>query len=84
MLSVLLIPLTLSLSLAKTESKNFTPEQLADVEQIKKQALNSELAWQLVESLTTKVGPRMPGTSGDKAGVNWAVKNFKLLGFDKV
>jgi hypothetical protein len=36
MLSVLLIPLTLSLSLAKTESKNFTPEQLADVEQIKK------------------------------------------------
>lgn len=84
MLSVLLIPLTSSLSLAKTESKDFTPEQLADVEQIKKQALNSELAWQLVESLTTEVGPRMPGTSGDKAGVNWAVKNFKLLGFDKV
>jgi hypothetical protein len=71
-------------SMASTESKNFTPKQLSDVKQIKTQALESELAWQLVESLTTEVGPRMPGTPGDKAGVDWAVKKFKALGFDKV
>lgn len=83
-LSLLLIPLTLPLSLAQTKVENFTPQQLANVKQIKKQALDSELAWQLVESLTTEVGPRMPGTPGDKAGVNWAIKHFKQLGFDKV
>jgi hypothetical protein len=82
--NLLLVLVVSPFSMANTTSKNFTPKQLSDVRQIKKQALESELAWQLVESLTTEVGPRMPGTAGDKAGVDWAVKKFKALGFDKV
>jgi len=84
-ISVLLVA-ALSLSFARAEAKsdNFSTEQLDQVEQLKQQALKSDLAWNLVESLTTEVGPRMPGTPGDKAGVAWAVKKLNALGFDKV
>ncbi|WP_343818642.1 M20/M25/M40 family metallo-hydrolase [Colwellia asteriadis] len=74
----------LTLNSAQAKSDNFSTQQLTDVEQIKQQALTSDLAWDLVESLTTEVGPRMPGTPGDKAGVAWAVAKFNAMGFDKV
>ncbi|WP_246129167.1 M28 family peptidase [Colwellia demingiae] len=76
--------LSFNTSQAHAKSDNFTAEQLSQVADIKKQALESDLAWNLVESLTTEVGPRMPGTPGDKAGVAWAVAQFKAMGFDKV
>lgn len=44
----------------------------------------NQLAYQLTESLTTEVGPRIAGSAGDQRAVDWAVKNFKQLGFDKV
>lgn len=74
----------LTLNTAQAKTDNFSTQQLAEVEEIKQQALNSDLAWDLVESLTTEVGPRMPGTPGDKAGVAWAVAKFNAMGFDKV
>ncbi len=76
--------LSFNISQAHAQSDNFSVQQLAQVEQIKLQALESDLAWRLVESLTTEVGPRMPGTPGDKAAVAWAVAKFKAMGFDKV
>ena len=47
-------------------------------------ALKSGKAYALLESLTTEVGPRMPGTPGDALGVAWAIKAFKALGYDKI
>ena len=76
--------LSFNAATAHAQSDNFSTLQLAQVEQIKQQALQSDLAWNLVESLTTEVGPRMPGTPGDKAAVAWAVAKFKTMGFDKV
>ena len=85
MLSGLLFAsLSFNAATAHAQSDNFSTQQLAQVEQIKQQALQSDLAWNLVESLTTEVGPRMPGTPGDKAAVAWAVAKFKAMGFDKV
>ena len=85
MLSGLLFAsLSFNAATAYAQSDNFSTQQLAQVEQIKQQALQSDLAWNLVESLTTEVGPRMPGTPGDKAAVAWAVAKFKTMGFDKV
>ncbi|WP_068545570.1 M20/M25/M40 family metallo-hydrolase [Thalassotalea crassostreae] len=66
------------------KSANFTEQQIKQVEHIKEEALKSDLAWDIVESLTTEVGPRMPGTPGDEAGVAWAVAKFNAMGFDKV
>lgn len=45
---------------------------------------SNQLAYQLTESLTTEVGPRIAGSAADQRAVDWAVKNFKQLGFDKV
>jgi hypothetical protein len=41
-------------------------------------------AYAIVESLTTEVGARMPGTDSDARGVAWAQAKFRQLGFDRV
>lgn len=59
----------------------------ADIEraaELRDKALKSDLAYDILESLTTEVGPRMAGTEGDKRAVKWAKNKFKQLGFDKV
>jgi len=82
--ALLYIPLSFTVTQSYAQSDNFSEQQLIQVEDIKQQALESDLAWNIVESLTTEVGPRMPGTPGDKAAVSWAVAKFKAMGFDKV
>jgi len=52
--------------------------------QLRDAALESDLAWQIVEDLTTEVGPRMPGTEADLRGVEWMKQRFEDLGFDRV
>jgi Zn-dependent M28 family amino/carboxypeptidase len=54
------------------------------IERLQSEALGSDLAWQLLSSLTTDVGPRMAGTRGDALGVAWAEDRFRDLGFDRV
>lgn len=56
-------------------------EQLTELQQ---RAMDSDLAWQLVESLTTEVGARMPGTDKDAEAVQWMGDKFTELGFNKV
>lgn len=48
------------------------------------QALQSTLAYDIVKSLTVEVGPRIPGSEGDKRAVAWAEEKFSSLGFDRV
>lgn len=47
-------------------------------------ALKSSLAYELLESLTTEVGPRLAGTAKERQAIQWTEKQLKLLGFDKV
>ena len=51
---------------------------------LKNEVLSSTLSYQLIESLTTEVGPRMMGTPGDELAIKWAVAKMNSLGFDKV
>jgi len=74
-LSMCLLLLTVFLPSA-TLASELTPLQ--------KRAMESDLAWQLVESLTTEVGARMPGTTKDAGAVAWMGDKFTALGFDKV
>jgi carboxypeptidase Q len=46
--------------------------------------LKENNAWERAWSLTTEVGPRMAGSSGDRAAVAWALANLAELGFDDV
>ena len=54
------------------------------VEQLQQDALSSDLAWDMLASLTSEVGPRMAGSPADKLAVRWAIKKMKDLGFDRV
>lgn len=45
---------------------------------------SSNLAYEIVESLTVEVGPRIAGSEGDKKAVAWAEKKLAELGFDKI
>jgi hypothetical protein len=47
-------------------------------------ALDSSLAWDLLESLTVEVGPRFAGTPGDRAAVAWAEAKMRELGLENV
>ena len=47
-------------------------------------AIKDDSAYEILKSLTTEVGSRHPGTPGEKAGIEWAIKKLKALGFDKV
>ena len=52
--------------------------------QLQRKALSSDLAWELLASLTSEVGPRMAGSEGDERAVAWAVDRMNSLGFDRV
>ncbi|MBV7314191.1 M20/M25/M40 family metallo-hydrolase [Shewanella sp. NIFS-20-20] len=52
--------------------------------QLLQKGQDSELAYQLLESLTVEVGPRLPGSPADLQAVNWAVTQLNRLGFDRV
>ncbi len=54
------------------------------VEDLQKDALSSDLAWDILASLTSEVGPRMGGTEADARAVTWAVEKMHALGFDHV
>jgi len=65
-------------------AQTLNKQQQADMAALKNTTLNSDLSYELVESLTTEVGPRMMGTPGDAKSIVWAVDKMKSLGFDKV
>ncbi|MCC2605457.1 M20/M25/M40 family metallo-hydrolase [Planctobacterium marinum] len=55
-----------------------------DIEALKNASSESQLAYEVVASLTREVGPRIAGSEGDKKAVLWAEDKLRSLGFDKV
>ncbi len=47
-------------------------------------AREDRLAWDIVEGLTTEVGPRMAGTEAEGRARAWAVRRLTALGFSNV
>ncbi|MEO6255305.1 MAG: M28 family peptidase [Sphingomicrobium sp.] len=54
------------------------------VVELRDAALDDELAWDIVEGLTTEVGPRLAGTPAEARARVWAVARLKALGFANV
>ena len=52
--------------------------------QLREEGMVSNLAWEIVEGLTTEVGPRLAGTEGDHRAVEWVKQKLESLSFDKV
>ncbi|WP_339741038.1 M20/M25/M40 family metallo-hydrolase [uncultured Maricaulis sp.] len=60
------------------------PAQAATAEALVAEALESDLAWSIVESLTTEVGPRMAGSEAEARARAWGEALGQSLGFDRV
>ncbi len=46
--------------------------------------LQDDVAWDVLRSLTTEVGPRLAGSPGDARAVAWALATMRRLGFQNV
>ena len=56
----------------------------AVVTRLRDAALDDTLAWDIVEGLTTEVGPRLAATEQEARARTWAVAKLKALGFQNV
>ncbi len=61
-----------------------TPDQLETASLLRDRALESELAWDIIESLTTEVGPRLAGSEAEARARDWGQALGEELGFDRV
>jgi carboxypeptidase Q len=69
---------------AADKTPPFSRADLAAAATLRERASADTTAYQLIESLTTEVGPRPAGSPGDKASVAWALREMKRLGFANV
>jgi hypothetical protein len=84
-LTVLAASLILAVGTANAATQTtISPAAVKTAEQLRDKAMNDNMGYQIVESLTTEVGPRLAGSPADKRGREWAIAKFKALGFDKV
>lgn len=62
------------------DAAGFGRDELAAARALRDRALAGNEAYALVESLTTEVGPRLAGSPGDRAAIEWARRNLQRLG----
>ena len=63
---------------------NASPQVDPKVAALRDAALQDEYAWDIVEALTTEVGPRLAGTEAEARARDWAVRKLAALGFANV
>jgi hypothetical protein len=81
----LLLALAAALPAHAQQAATTIPQSALDqVPALRERALADHTGWEVVESLTTEVGPRMAGSEADARAVEWAKAKFKALGYDKV
>ncbi|WP_267386255.1 M20/M25/M40 family metallo-hydrolase [Sphingomonas sp. GC_Shp_3] len=56
----------------------------AKVAALRDAALNDDVAWDIVEGITTEIGPRPDGSDAEVRARTWAVAKLKSLGFRNV
>ena len=77
-----LVPLAAALVLAAAPAA--AQDLAAKAAQIRDRALADPTAWDVVESLTTEVGPRPVGSPSMERARDWGVAKLKSLGFENV
>ncbi|HEX5716005.1 MAG TPA: M20/M25/M40 family metallo-hydrolase [Thermoanaerobaculia bacterium] len=69
---------------APATSQPLSPELSATAAALRDGAMKGTRAYEIVRSLTLETGPRLAGSPGDRAGVEWGVRTMKELGFQNV
>jgi len=82
------LALSLALSIlsvsALAQTSILDAKQRENAEQLMRTALDSDLGYRIVESLTTEVGPRLAGSEAEQRARDWGVKLGNELDFDSV
>ena len=79
------IALLMSVSVAGEDTAPvLTPNMKATATEFMRLAHESQLGYDIIESLTTEVGPRLAGTEGEARAREWAVRKLTELGFSNV
>lgn len=71
-------------SVQSAERFEFSEAQVEQARAVADTALDSELAWSILESLTTEIGPRLGGSPQEARARDWAVEMFEENGFSNV
>lgn len=58
--------------------------QSHDIDALQTKAMTDEIAYDIVEGLTTEIGPRQAGTEQEARARDWSLKKLKSLGFQNV
>jgi Iap family predicted aminopeptidase len=66
------------------ESPDISEDAAATAQTLVETALESDLAYDIVESLTTEVGPRLAGSDAEARARDWGEALGRELGFDRV
>ena len=61
-----------------------TPQQQATVDLLIERALNDDLAYEITESLTTEIGPRLGGSEAEARARDWGAAKLREHGFQNV
>lgn len=84
--SILLAAIAVPATVVPVWAQSITSTVKVDpaVEKARDAALKDDVAWDIVEGLTTEVGPRLAATEAEARARIWAVAKLKALGFKNV
>lgn len=69
---------------AETTPRSFSPELVEQAKELMDKGLQDKLAYEVIESLTTEIGPRLGGSPQEAKARAWGVEKFKELGFTNI
>lgn len=69
---------------AQPESYKFNDKQISLTNTLIDRGLEGNQAYEILESLTTQIGPRLAGSASEERAREWGVKKLKSLGFKNV
>lgn len=81
---LLALAIALSLPCTAQAANSISAASIKTAQSLRDQAMAGSVAYDLVESLTTEVGPRIAGSTAGERAVEWAQEKFKALGYDRV
>lgn len=82
--SILALGLAAAPGLAQDDIHRLDPEQAETAQGLADAALGSDLAYEITQSLTTEIGPRLAGTPQEARAREWGVELLTELGFENV
>ncbi|WDI32994.1 M20/M25/M40 family metallo-hydrolase [Hyphococcus flavus] len=75
---------SLSVAAAVAQSPELSSQQQRTVDRLIDQGLEDDVGWELLESLTTEIGPRLGGSPDEARAREWGARKLKQLGFKNV